>query len=323
MIKEYVLAARGLLRVPTYLLMLLYYTVAFVGAGTKIEVWAYAAGALAIAAWYINATALNDLSDFEIDRVNLRGDPDRPLLAGTLAKPQLLRLAVISGFAALALVAPFGWRAETLLFALIVLNAAYSLPPVAVSRRGGLALALLPVGYVGLTMTLGALSAGVAFSWPPVVLIAICYVQFLARISLKDYRDVVGDAKFGKRTFLLRHGSGAVTRLALMCHIAAGIGGAAWLYAGSPVRAAGYVFLAAVAGGFLARLPSAHGWQQQRILIASYGRIVSGQLTVILLAVLVRTGYVRGHTQASLLLVLLVATFAWSAQRIARARVLN
>jgi 4-hydroxybenzoate polyprenyltransferase len=40
------------------------------------------------------------------------------------------------------------------------------------------------------------------------ILIAL-YISFIGRIILKDFRDVKGDAKFGKRTFILRHGRGA------------------------------------------------------------------------------------------------------------------
>ena len=38
------------------------------------------------------------------------------------------------------------------------------------------------------------------------MLLAGLYVGFIGRILLKDFRDVRGDALFGKRTFLVRHG---------------------------------------------------------------------------------------------------------------------
>ena len=317
-VSRYVNAVRSLLRVPTYLLMLLYYTVAFIGAGGAGGAWNYALGALAIAAWYVNATSLNDLSDYEIDQVNLPGDPDRPLVAGVLNRPHLQVIALSSGVLALVLVAIFGWLALGLMAALVALNAAYSLPPVVISRRGGLALALLPIGYVVLTMGLGSLAAGrIPGGWLA-ALIALSYVQFVARISLKDYRDVTGDAQFGKRTFLLRHGSPAVVRLALGCHLAAGLAGAALLYPTSPARAAGYVFLGTVAASMLMRLHTATAWPAQRVWISAYGRLVSGQLVVILLEVLVRSGAVQGNVRQYFLLGLIVATFAWSTLMVVR-----
>jgi 4-hydroxybenzoate polyprenyltransferase len=315
MVKQYLAAIRSLLRIPTYLLMLLYYTISFLvsrGGGGPGQ---YLLGALAIAAWYINATALNDLSDFEIDQINLKGDRDRPLVTGALSQRGLQAVAVASGAMALALAAGLSWPAAGVMVVVLLLNAAYSLPPVAISRRGGLALALLPVGYVGLTMTLGGLAGG-SPSLSLAVLAAICYVQFLARISLKDYRDVIGDAKFGKRTFLLRHGSVAVVKLALICHIAAAAAGTWWLYPHSPLRAAGYVCLAAMAATFLDQLRSAPDWPQQRVWIAAYGRLVTGQLSVILLDALATSGAIPALTQQTLLLALLVGTFIWSSQKV-------
>ena len=45
------------------------------------------------------------------------------------------------------------------------------------------------------------------------LLLAGLYAGFVGRILLKDFRDVRGDALFGKRTFLVRHGRGATCTL--------------------------------------------------------------------------------------------------------------
>ena len=45
------------------------------------------------------------------------------------------------------------------------------------------------------------------------LLLAGLYAGFIGRIVLKDFRDVRGDALFGKRTFLVRHGRRATCRL--------------------------------------------------------------------------------------------------------------
>jgi 4-hydroxybenzoate polyprenyltransferase len=37
------------------------------------------------------------------------------------------------------------------------------------------------------------------------------------RILLKDFRDVHGDAMFGKRTFLVRHGRGVTCAVSACC----------------------------------------------------------------------------------------------------------
>jgi 4-hydroxybenzoate polyprenyltransferase len=296
---SYLRAARALLRVPTYLLLLVYYGLAYLSAGRPAPETAVTllAGAGVIALWYINATSINDLSDFEIDQVNLQADQARPLVTGALDRA--------------------GLRPAVLLVAImLVLNLAYSLPPARISHRGGLALALLPVGYVGLTMGLGWLVAGAASLPGTLALTVICYVQFLARISLKDYRDVEGDARFGKRTFLLRHGQAAVVRLALVAHAAAGVSGVIWLYLVSPYGAAAYAFLATIALTCLQRLGQAGRWPLQRIWIAAYGRLVSGQLAVLLVAQLVRAGLLDSGAKEISVLLVLIGGFAWSTRQV-------
>jgi 4-hydroxybenzoate polyprenyltransferase len=159
--------------------------------------WKLGLALLAIAAWYMNATAINDLADVAIDQENLPGDNDRPLVTGAAGPKEVKTVAVVGGMAAVVLVLPLGLAAAGLMLVMLGFNVAYSLRPVRLSWRGGLALALLPLGYVGLTMGLGYLAAGTPLSPLLLAFIAMCYLQFLARISLKDYRDVTGDRHHG------------------------------------------------------------------------------------------------------------------------------
>jgi len=275
-----------------------------------------ACGLVVIAAWYINATAINDISDYDIDQVNLRRDADRPLITGVVSSRSLVVIAVLAGVVALAAAWPLGLAVTAWVGILLGFNAAYSLRPIAISRRGGLALALLPLGYVGLTMPLGVAVGGGRWAGGVWLLIALCYVQFVARLSLKDYRDVVGDAKHGKQTFLLRRGNASVVRLALTMHwIAAGLA-VWWLYAESPLQAIAYLFLAAAAAGLLLRLRQAATWPHQRSWIAGYGRLVTGQAAVLLLDGLARADLMAGELQTTMLLILVVATFGWSVRRV-------
>ena len=41
---------------------------------------------VALAAWYVNGTALNDFADYEIDKINLKGNKQRPLLVGLASR---------------------------------------------------------------------------------------------------------------------------------------------------------------------------------------------------------------------------------------------
>lgn len=325
----YLRALRGLLRIPTYLLMVLYTLLGYLAAIYLAQAdggivygragWLVAA-ILAIACWYINATTVNDLADVEIDKVNLKNDPDRPLVNGQANQRQLIVIAVGCGLAALALAALLGWAAGVAMFLLLGFNLAYSLAPLKLSARGGLALALLPLGYVALTMLLGAAATGLQFTklgaglW----LLALCYLQFVARLSLKDYRDVVGDRLHGKRTFLLRHGSSKVILLALVSHGAAGIAGVVWLYPGSVVRAMAFTLLASAAAQFLMRLRQASEWSDQRVWIAAYGRLVSGQVVILLVDGLARAGLMTSAVEQIILVVVTTATFLWSSAQVVR-----
>jgi 4-hydroxybenzoate polyprenyltransferase len=64
----------------------------------------------------------------------------------------------------------------------------------------------LPACYVAVPFLLGAFSVHTAIGWRQLELLAGLYLGFIGRIVLKDFRDVRGDALFGKRTFLVRHG---------------------------------------------------------------------------------------------------------------------
>ena len=60
---------------------------------------------------------------------------------------------------------------------------------------------------------LGIFAVRGSVSRADLLLLAGLYAGFIGRIVLKDFRDVRGDALFGKRTFLVRHGRRATCRL--------------------------------------------------------------------------------------------------------------
>ncbi len=161
---------------------------------------------VAVAAWYVNATCINDLSDEEVDKLNLSGADDRPLVDGSSGRNDLRWLAIGAATMALASSALVNPTAAVIVAVGLVLNLLYSLRPTRISYRGFLAQLLLPLGYVGLTFLLGAGLHGYALTAPQWLLFAGLYVSFVGRLLLKDFRDVRGDKAVGKRTFLIRHG---------------------------------------------------------------------------------------------------------------------
>src|SRR5438067_396267 len=102
---------------------------------------------------------------------------------------------------------------------LVLLILAYSLRPIRVADRGAVASLLLPAGYVGVPYLVGIFSVRDRVTAGDFVLLGGLYVGFIGRILLKDFRDVRGDALFGKRTFLVRHGRGRTCAFSAVCWI--------------------------------------------------------------------------------------------------------
>lgn len=174
---------------------------------------------LTVVAWFVNATCLNDITDESIDRVNLPGVKARPLVSGYGTPDQLLTLAAASGLVALTAGFLVDFKVGLVVTAGLGLNAAYSLPPVRLAERGGLATALLPLGYLAIPYFVAAFTISPQLSRQGLILFGGLYLSFAGRIILKDFRDVEGDARYGKRTFVLRHGT----------RVTCGVSAALWL----------------------------------------------------------------------------------------------
>lgn len=164
------------------------------------------AAIVGIAASYACATCVNDLADFEIDKINLPKDKDRPLVGGKAKKRDLIITAVLAGVIAVVCGIAIGKMGIVIIVASLLINLFYSLPPIQISHRTLLAPAYLPLGYVVIPFLMGMLTVRASFRSEDLYILAGLYLLFLGRIILKDFRDRVGDAKNGKQTFLLRFG---------------------------------------------------------------------------------------------------------------------
>ena len=171
--------------------------------------------AIALASSYVAATALNDLADEEIDKVNHPLDAGRPLVDGSASRRELLVLHVLASLAALLAAAPLGVGGVGLIGAALVISQLYSAPPVRLSYRVAGAPLVLGVAYVLVPYSLGTVASHGALhhAWTP--LAAALFLLFAARIVLKDFRDREGDARYGKPTILLRFGKKATCALSL------------------------------------------------------------------------------------------------------------
>ncbi len=188
----------------------------------RVELGAgYLWAALALASSYVAATALNDLADEEIDKVNHPRDAGRPLVEGTATRRELLALHVLAAGLALLAALPLGQRGIGLIAASLAVSQIYSARPVRLSHRLAGAPLALGVAYVLVPYSLGIVAAGGSLHHVWSSLTGALFLLFAARILLKDFRDREGDARYGKPTILLRFGKTA-TCLASLCALVAG-----------------------------------------------------------------------------------------------------
>jgi 4-hydroxybenzoate polyprenyltransferase len=168
-----------------------------------------------ICAFLLFSVAFNDLADEAIDRVNLPGN--RPLAAGALGRTEFAVIGVVAGVVALAASATLRWQAVVVIAAGLAISAGYSLRPVRLADRGAVAAMVLPACYVAVPYLTGIFAARGSLHPGDLTLLAGLYLGFIGRILLKDFRDVRGDALFGKRTFLVRHGRRATCAFSACC----------------------------------------------------------------------------------------------------------
>lgn len=179
-------------------------------------------GAFALAAAYACSTCINDLADWKIDQVNLQGHSDRPLITGSASRTDLIRVAAGASCIALACGFMISFFAAILVALLLVMNVCYSLPPFRVSHRALLTPIYLVAGYAAIPYALGAVAVGQRIGYADAIFLpALCFL-FLARISLKDFRDRVGDAINNKPTILLKYGKSATCRLSATALVVGG-----------------------------------------------------------------------------------------------------
>lgn len=173
-----------------------------------------------IAAFIIHANSINDYADKDIDAINLRNANDRPLVSRDISNRQFWFVHLASGIAMLLLSLAYGTAAAILSVGVIAINYLYSLPPIRVTDRTLTSPILLSATYVYFSFSLGFLSAGSGLIYPWALSVAL-FLGFVARMLLKDFRDVEGDKRHGKVTFLLRYGPHVTCLVSGVCWLAA------------------------------------------------------------------------------------------------------
>lgn len=163
---------------------------------------------LIIFLFIIHANSINDYSDADIDNTNFHNPSDRPLVTHDISLKQFWIIHFSSGLLGLAGALFFGMGALLISIGLLVIDYIYSLKPFLISYKPIASPLLLSVAYVYFPFSLGYFSSKDTTLYPWLLSIGI-YCAFVGRLLLKDFRDVKGDHKFGKKTFLLQYGAKA------------------------------------------------------------------------------------------------------------------
>jgi 4-hydroxybenzoate polyprenyltransferase len=272
--------------------------------------WQYVVGVLALGGSYVVATCLNDVFDLDVDRINHPGARDRPLVSGEATPRQLITVAIVAAGVALIAGLSIGLGAAALVATSLLVNFAYSAPPIRLCSRALAAPVVLAFAYVVLPYGIGLAASGLSLSQLDVRVTACFVVLFVGRMLLKDFRDQRGDAAFGKRTFLLAYGKSTTLTLTLGCIVA----GDLLLVTVAPVNLALILVLETYFAGIalqLYRLWFADDPIAERLAIALGARMGNAVVLTLLGFLLLRSGGATAAEQA--VFVVTVATIFWFA----------
>lgn len=184
------------------------------------EAWSWgllaapAIGSVMAAVLNIASNGLNQIYDFEIDRVN---KPKRPLPSGRMSRREAWVVTLASFALAFVLawnVAP-GGRHEcfVLVAAAAVITTLYSVPPFRTKRLGIWANVTIAIPRGVLLKVAGWSSVKTLMGFEPWFLGAIFGLFLLGATTTKDFADMDGDRRGGCRTLPIQFG---VTRAAWM-----------------------------------------------------------------------------------------------------------
>lgn len=276
-----------MVRVRTTILMFLFALMGYFYANDSTSPMKLVLILIVLALWYANGTSLNDLADEEIDKVNLKLlQGERPLVKGNAARSELRTLALVSAalaFCLSILISPLAAVYTT--FGLLY-GYLYSTPPFKISYRGVFATLSLSALYVFYPFFLGLeASNALHLDMARTTLLTLAlYACFIARILLKDVRDVAGDKKFGKRTFIVRYGQ-ATTAITSATFWVAGMCGLL-AYWNNTLFTIASIALSLPIVAVLANLAKEQLLENKLIYVATLGRFANGIAFLVFILIL-------------------------------------
>jgi len=237
----------------------------------------YAWSTVALASTYVAATALNDVADRDIDRINHPRDSGRPLVTGDATEAELLTLHRRAAALALLAAVPLGLAGLAVVAISLAIARAYSVPPLTLSHRTLFAPLALAIAYVLVPYAHGLIGAGAPPSQQDVPFAGALLALFLSRIVLKDFRDRDGDALYGKSTLLLRAGKTTTCAVSLSALV---VGDVALLATLRPSGGAIFLLQLLVAGAawMVVRLWLVADRREEQVAIGTGARAGNGLL---------------------------------------------
>ena len=155
-----------------------------------------------LACVYIAGAILNDVFGQNHDKINA---PYLPIIRGAVEPTEALRFAILTYILGvlLAFLVNFTFFIIFLLF--IAFSLFYSIPPIRAERRGFFAQGYLAFTTGFMPAIAGAAAAG-SFNIHVLTAFALFSLFFAFALIIKDFKDILGDAAVGKRTFVIRVG---------------------------------------------------------------------------------------------------------------------
>jgi 4-hydroxybenzoate polyprenyltransferase len=280
-----------MMRAPVLLLLVTYAACGLAVAGSS-STTALLHVVAALVPFLVFSAIVNDLADARIDAVNLPADARRVLVAGSAHRHHLAGVAAASLAVALVAASSLGTAAVAVLGAGLAISTAYSLGPVRLAERGMVASLTLPACYVAVPYLLGLLAGAGSVRPGQLLLLVALYVGFIGRIILKDFRDVRGDALFGKRTFLVRRGRRATCQVSGCCWALAG----GLVILTTPQRTAAMAISTLACTGLalwlLHRLARDPGHREEERVITALAILGRGMLVILILPIAARNAAV-------------------------------
>jgi 4-hydroxybenzoate polyprenyltransferase len=163
-----------------------------------------ALGALMASTLNAASNGLNQIFDFEIDRVN---KPNRPLPSKRLSLNQAWKFTTVAFAAGLLLAWAVNWECFLIALFTCLLTAAYSVPQVRI-KRWSLPAALTIAIPRGVLLTVAGWSTVKSIGNPEPWLLALPLGLFMTgAIVTKDFSDIAGDQAGGCKTWPIVYGT--------------------------------------------------------------------------------------------------------------------